>query len=76
MVRSRFRDDGGIRWWEMEDFTVQTCWRVWRGAGSTVVPFDNFKEQQMVGAKNISSAWERGVRVPRRGGFEYPGEGG
>ena len=23
MVRSSFRDDGGIRWWEMEDFTVQ-----------------------------------------------------
>ncbi len=26
-VRGRFRDDRGIRWWEREDFTVQTCWR-------------------------------------------------
>ena len=41
-VRGTVRNEGGIRWRERGYFTVQTCWRVWRGAGSTVVPFDNF----------------------------------
>ena len=67
-MRSRVRDDGGIRWWEKENFTAKTCWRGSRVQEVQWYLLTIFK----------SSKWSepRTSKTPGRGGLEYLGEEG